>query len=258
MVDAPSSAFAANRVLGALISPPRFEIGQVIGRSFGLFRHNAILYLPLVALVLIVRSVAPITGFTPVQWSVFGGLFVLPFAWFFYGAMTRTMMNELLGEKPGFLDGARAGLVYLPLLAVINTAQVLAIALGLVLLIVPGVILVTVLWTTPAIAVSEGTGFVGTFRRAFELTRNHRWSILGTLFIIGLLNLPIRVATYVANQILLSALPLDGRVWSALTVNPIAQMAQQLLVLAALVSTYYELRRIKGGFGANSTAAVFD
>ena len=268
MVDAPSSAFAANPVLGAVISPPRFLIGEVVQRAFGPLGHNRLAYLaitaigiflPFVALVLLVRWLAPIASLDVAQWSLFGALFVVPFAWFFYAAMSRAMMTALLGEPVSLIDALRGGLVFLPLVGLLNILQVLAIAVGFVLLIVPGVIAMAALWPLPVIAVTERTGPIGSFRRALELTNSHRWSLLGTILLAALLTIPIRILVYVVEVVLKTALaPDDAQLWSSLTITPLGQGAQQVLTLAVLVSAYYELRRIKGGIGPSSTAAVFD
>jgi uncharacterized membrane protein len=64
----------------------------------------------------------------------------------------------------------------------------IAIGIGFMLLIVPGVLLAIRLGFFPYIIVDEGAGPVEALQRSWELTRGSFWHLLGLGFVFGLLN----------------------------------------------------------------------
>jgi uncharacterized membrane protein len=64
----------------------------------------------------------------------------------------------------------------------------LAIAAGLILLLVPGLIIMTMAVFIPFVIVDKDTGIVQTFRECRVLTTGSRMAILGTIFILALIN----------------------------------------------------------------------
>ena len=68
------------------------------------------------------------------------------------------------------------------------------IVIGFVLLVLPGLMVMVVLWVTIPAVVSERLGPLAAMKRSHELTRGHRWSILGVVLVFLLLLIGVGVA----------------------------------------------------------------
>ena len=66
--------------------------------------------------------------------------------------------------------------IYFPLL-LLTTLLSIAIGFGLVLLIVPGIIMITMFWVAAPVLVVERRGILESIRRSLEMTAGHRWKI---------------------------------------------------------------------------------
>jgi hypothetical protein len=125
------------------------------------------------------------------------------------------------------------------------------IMLGTMLLIVPGLILLTMWFVATPVCVVETLGPIKSMRRSSQLTKGHRWKIFGLILlvavmgsvIIGGINLSLEA---MAGPILslIGGVLLNG-VWGAF--NAIA-----------VVVTYHDLRVAKEGTNIEQIAAVFD
>ncbi|HYE26806.1 MAG TPA: glycerophosphoryl diester phosphodiesterase membrane domain-containing protein [Allosphingosinicella sp.] len=95
------------------------------------------------------------------------------------GALVRATVAYSEGRKASFGESAMAGLSVVVPLFLVGLLSSLGIALGFLLLIVPGVILY-VMWSVAAPAlVEEKLGPVEALGRSRDLTRGARWKIFG-------------------------------------------------------------------------------
>jgi hypothetical protein len=104
---------------------------------------------------------------------------------FLAASLYRLSLDVLRGETPTpaavFTTGAQ---LFLPLFAV-NLMLTIAICVGLILLIVPGVMM-AMAWCLAGVAlVAEQTGITQVFGRSAELTRGHRWQLLALFLLFG-------------------------------------------------------------------------
>lgn len=101
--------------------------------------------------------------------------------------LTRATVAQSEGRKAGFGECIQAGLtVFLPLIA-LAILYSLAVAVGLVLLIIPG-FMVMVAWSVAAPAlIEERHGIFGCIRRSNDLTRGARWKVFSLMVAVGLL-----------------------------------------------------------------------
>lgn len=99
------------------------------------------------------------------------------------GALVHGAVEDLNGRRASISDSLAVGLrAFLPLIGIAILAFV-ALFVGYLLLVVPGVIL-TCMWmvAVPAFIV-ERTTITGAFGRSAELTRGNRWRIFGLLLL---------------------------------------------------------------------------
>jgi len=122
----------------------------------------------------------------------------------------------------------------------------IAIGLGLLLLIVPGLYLLTIwLVIIPAIML-EGCGVSESFGRSQQLVRGYGWSVFGVIVLTVLIFIGVAIVFGVLDGVL------DSR-WASFALNIVLQTLTAPFLALAWTTTYYDLRDLKG---AEPTAAV--
>jgi len=176
------------------ITGGRFEIGRVVSNTFAVLGRNAAPFF-LLAFILsglpaflqqVLAGSFGAQGGLPQFGAMFAvnlifGLVKLVLAFVLQGALVVGAIADLNGKRIDLgAMLARGGEVVLPLFG-LAILEGLAIAFGFLLLIIPGLILLT-MWavTVPALVI-ERTGVFGAFSRSGDLTRNNRWAVFGLL-----------------------------------------------------------------------------
>jgi hypothetical protein len=256
--------------LMATIVPPHgnFEIGRVFGRTFEVIGRNLLLYLALATLLiglptLVFELLVPVPMAEPNfrelilsgglgQWGPliaiagFGGAIL---RYLLQATLVRATIEDLGGRRPGFADCLATGLaVVLPVIG-ITIVSAVAIFLGFLLFIVPGIMLAVAWCVAIPAKVAEGTGVLASLGRSRTLTKGHRWKIL-FLLIIAALGLGF------VQQVIASGFGAFGIIAAAFA-SAIAS-AVAAAVMATLIATMYvELRAAREGTDVNTLAAVF-
>jgi MFS family permease len=247
-----------------------FEIANVVGSTFGVLGRNMAAFLILaVALVAVPGAMvqgasamiranpeaAPAAGLI----GLVGGLISIIFSFFFQASVVTGAISDLNGRKLD-IGGMIAGRVPLiPVLFGLAILQGLALGLGFILLIVPGLILVTIWVVTVPSAVMEKTGVFGAFTRSSDLTRGHRWSIFGLVLVYSLAVLIISYAGFALFGGL-AALAREARTGPNLglvTYNLVLSVVFNLIGATGVAVIYYELRRIKEGMAPQALIDTF-
>lgn len=274
------------------LGPAGFSMGRVIARLFGVLGRNLATFLLLSVLLvglpeavlgfLRYSALAPITAggpaamlsrfFSPAQ----VGLGVLTFLVtvaanaVLQAAVIHGAVSDLNGRRAALGECLATGLrFFLPLLAIGIIAAV-GCFFGFLIFIVPGVLL-ALAWSVAGPAeVMERRGVLGALGRSLELTRGHRWAILGLAVLLFIVQIMV--------QMVLGALLGAGFGFSAAAgsfAGGAADRLQGVMILpmvtalivrtllasvatAGLASIYFELRQAKEGVGAEELAAVFD
>jgi hypothetical protein len=124
-------------------------------------------------------------------------------------------------------------------LAAAGLLAAVAIGFGFVLLIVPGLFLLTIwLLIVPAIML-ENCGVGDSFGRSHELVRGYGWSVFGVI----VLTLLILIGVDIVFGIVRNAA--DSQ-WIGFVINIIAEAVTAPFLALAWTITYYELRALKG------------
>jgi hypothetical protein len=220
----------------------RIDVGATLSRVFTLYREQAGVLLPPAALLYLLPAVATLalgSGATGV--GLVATLLALVVQYWYQGVVVRAVVDMEDGRRDfstGDLFGATAPFIWPLFLAGLLAG--LGIAIGLVLLVVPGLILLT-WWAliAPAI-VLEGTGVGGAFGRSRELVRGHGWQVFGIIVVLGI----VQVVVGILLAVVAVAIS-DGRVADALGTYVGSVLVAPLSALAATV-VYLRLRRIKG------------
>jgi hypothetical protein len=176
-------------------------------------------------------------------------------------ALMRAAVDDLSGK--GVSIGAAFATALSLLLPVLGLGILvgLGVAVGMVLLIVPGVML-ALRWAVAApVMVVERLSILKSMGRSAVLTQNHRWAILGLIVFYIVLAL-------VAQTLVLLIVPgstmafagLPGGEGPSIIVILVLSVTSALMSLVATVggaAVYFELRQIKEGVGVTELAQVF-
>jgi hypothetical protein len=249
----------------------QFSIGRVIGDSFGVFGRNFVSFILLALLIglvdllygLFVLAPEMVTMADPnfadpsqVNWGAIGlGALITMIV----GTLTQATIiygtfQDLRGQKASLGDCVARGLSSIVPVIVGSVLFSLAVSVGLLLLIVPGIILILIWWVyVPAIVV-EGKGIIGAFGRSRELTRGRRWHLLGLVVFIAV--------ALIAVSFVISGLLPNAETPGGSTLGSIVEYVFLSLVTAfnaVLVAVgYYYLRAEKEGTDVNEIARIFD
>jgi hypothetical protein len=175
----------------------------------------------------------------PHPWTLVPGSAIVLIATFWYQGMTVEAVVDILdGRRDQTIGGLfSTGARYIvPLLGAAICAG-LGIAVGLLLLVLPGLYLITI-WAVVAPAVVIDRGGVGyAFRRSRKLTRGSRWRVFGVIVVLILLQATVGFGLQA----------LAGRSYAAYAIVDLVQrgLLAPLIAIATTVM-YVELRRLKG------------
>jgi len=253
------------------------SIGRIFSRGFGTIASNPVATLGIAFAFGAVPSVLlswGIQNFRAESLDLFGGLAAIAIAlvtivvavllsMITQGALVRATVAYSEGRKASFGESAMAGLsVALPLF-LLGILSSLGIALGFILLIVPGVMLY-VMWSVAAPAlVEERLGPVEALGRSRDLTRGARWKIFGLTLVvlvvywlfsalIGVLGVMFYGGVQNFAEMATQGLPIGYLVFSALI-----QTITAAVWGVIQTSLYVELRNWKDGPPTEQLADIF-
>ncbi|MBV8748501.1 MAG: hypothetical protein JO103_02180 [Candidatus Eremiobacteraeota bacterium] len=248
MINDPTPAYA-------YAPPTEFSLGRVLSRTNDTFSRGALAFVA-ISLIATLPSLAyqwaTLSGFGgPRSVAIVQGLLnivlqSLAEAMIIYGAF-QTMRGRTAQVGASIARGFRRGG------AILLASLLVGIATGIawILLVVPGLIVMTMLCVTIPAVVVEQLGATTAMGRSAELTKGYRWHIFGALFVVGLV-------TFVVEAIVVAVLAHPGTAWifTLVTFCVTSVSAAYNSVLAAIM--YHDLRVIKDGIDIDQLAAVFD
>jgi len=128
--------------------------------------------------------------------------------------------------------------------------EAVAILIGLVVLIIPGLIVMTIFFVVLPACVIERTGAIGSLKRSVMLTKGHRWSVFGLVMIADILPLFLIAAISMPIE------RFEGRVAFEVAMFVLQLIYFPFSTLISLVA-YRALRTAKEGPGVQTLAEVF-
>jgi hypothetical protein len=165
----------------------KLDVGNVFSRIFELYTSQASVYLPAALILYVPLAVvtgAVLTGTAGLLLTVLLLAITLVTAFIYQGVIVRSVQDLQDGQRDLAIGELfQSVLPVLGMLIVVGLVAGIAEGIGFLLLIVPGVILVTI-WAVvaPAIVI-ESKGF-DAFGRSYELTRGNFWQVLGVIVVV--------------------------------------------------------------------------
>jgi len=223
----------------------KLSVGEALSEVFAIYRENAGVLIPLAFWLFFVVAIVQGLGEDSTLLLLIGAILNLVVS-IVYQGMVVSLVRDVQDGRRDLSVGDLYRQVS-PVLWTLVGASILyaiAVAIGFVLLIVPGLILLTI-WAViaPAIVI-ENRGVTESFRRSRELVKDYGWPVFGTVLCAALI-------TVVVGLILLS-------IAAAIADGPILRIILGLLAssvtapVGGLVAgvLYYRLLQLKGDPGA--------
>jgi hypothetical protein len=221
----------------------KLDVGSVLSRTFEMYRDQFTLLIP-AALVLFV-PVGLIDGLLYSEGGVLLSLAATALAviaTFWYQGMVVEAARDILDGRRDHTIASLFSSVT-PVLAPLIGAGILAgigIAIGFVLLIIPGLFLLTIWAVLAPVIVLERTGVFQAFGRSRQLVKGHGWQVFGVLVVLFLIFFVVRI--------LVSAL--IGGIADSFAGFAIADLIVNVLTvpISALAASviYFQLKRLHG------------
>lgn len=242
-----------------------FRVGQVFSRAWTVLSGNVTKFLPLTAILALPDLVAVIPGIsdgTAVRnaapnisagaiLAIAGSVIV----WIILNIVTEATVLygsfQAMRNRPVEIgESLKKGLARLVPIIGLSICVGLAVVVGMMLLVVPGFILLSMFFVALPACVVEGLGPFQSMGRSSALTKGHRWKIFGIWIVLGIVG-------GVVGGVITSVLSVGGpalsvigqMVWDAL------MGAYQSIVVAV---AYHDLRVAKEGVDIDHIASVFD
>lgn len=249
MTNLTQSASAGNFSIGALLS------GAFSILHSALPRFLALSAIPLIPSLISIFLFGPPDPKNPGAYFTGGAgiasIISLMLYFIIQGSMVYGAFNEMRGRQFSVGEALSKGLArFLPVLG-IAVLSGLAIGVGLVLLVIPGLWLICLYYAAVPVCVVEQRGVIASMGRSAELTKGYRWKVLGLVLIVGLVTI-----------IVSGTLSYVGRLIGGFVVEQLIGLVVGLYsgafggVMVAL--TYYTLRSVKEGIDIDRIANVFD
>ncbi|HEX3502155.1 MAG TPA: hypothetical protein VHU22_02050 [Xanthobacteraceae bacterium] len=236
-----------------------FSIGHVFNQTFSVLSRNLLPF----CLVSLVAHLPNALTFAPRMGAVaqgtanaslllvFGGLGTTVLATISQAAVLSGAFDDMRGRPVDIFESLKVGLRrFFPLLGT-TICVIILYALAFIALVVPGLIVLTMLFVAIPACVVERLGPIKSMGRSARLTKGHRWKIFGLLSATTIVGLVLQftlggVGRTIGGPTLgIIVLVLWSAVWGAFN------------AILGIVA-YHDLRVAKEGVDTDQIAAVFD
>src|SRR3954468_23240613 len=220
-------------------------LSGVLSEAWTLYKRHARHLLTLAFAVYIVAAIieAVLSGLLGVVGALLAAIVSLVAAFLLQAALVKAVDDVRDGTADMSLaDTLNAARPHIGRVAGASILAGIAIGIGLILLIAPGLYLLTIWCLIVPVIVLEGAGVGAAFGRSHELVRGHGWNVLGVIVLVILLLLGVGIVL----GLILAALPngvqqfLSGIISGTLTAPYISLV---------LTLSYFRLRQVHGASG---------
>ena len=239
----------------AVATEGEFRIGRVFSRTFTLLSRNFPIYFAVAALgsvplVLFEKISIPLIDDSATL-SFIRGILMLLLGPLTQAIMVHVAFQDMGGRPVSLTEAVRAAFARILPLIGLTICIGFGIAVGVLLLIVPGLILMTMWYVANAVCIVERRGVFASMERSSALTKGHRWPIFGTwlLFVIAAAILAEMIKSVVGLTGSTGLVTAISLAWSAFTTG---------FGIVFAVAVYHDLRVAKEGIDTRQIAAVFE
>ena len=176
---------------------PDIRPGTIVGRAFQIYREQAGTLIPAALLIFAVQFLLVLLIPSIFFIAAIAGLIVSVFYQGMVVNLVRDVQDGRRDSSLGELFGS-VGPVVLPLIGLAIVAGI-GIAIGFVLLIVPGLILLTIWAVAAPVTVIEHPGVFAALGRSRDLVRGHGWQVFGTILLVFAIDIAINIVAAIVG-----------------------------------------------------------
>ena len=165
------------------------RVGDVVGRVFAIYVDQAAVLMPAAAVVFVVSGIlgSVLVAAAPAL-AIVALLLSLVATTLFTGMVVELVADVQDGRRDATAGGLlRAAMPVIGSLILVGVVEGVGIVIGLILLIVPGLILLTVWSVAAPVIVLERPAGLGALRRSRELVSGSGWPVFGVILVLGVL-----------------------------------------------------------------------
>jgi hypothetical protein len=225
-------------------------LSGVLGEAWQLYRKFAAHLLAIAFVIYLVAAiVAALLGLAGVIGSLLALVVELFAGFLLQAALVKAVQDIRDGRADLSLGGTvSAAAPYLWSVAGASILAGIAIAVGLILLIVPGLWLITIWAVIIPVIIIERAGALDSFGRSRRLVRGHGWHVFGTLVLVFIIQLVVDIVL----SLVFSALP---HVWRSGLSTFISGVLIAPFIALVVTLIYYRLVGAPGPGAAGDAAA---
>jgi hypothetical protein len=197
----------------------------IISRAFEIYRTQVATLLAAALLVYLAQFVVNLVLPDELDWI--GSIVSLVLTAFFTGMVVMLVRDLQDGHRDSSLGELFSSVtpVFVPVI-VVSILFGIGVAIGLVLLIIPGLILLTIWAVAIPVTVIERPGILRAFGRSRELVKGNGWQVFGTILLVWLISIVIgAIGGLIADAI--------GGVIGALVVAIVSALIAPVIALAS-------------------------
>lgn len=235
-----------------------FRVGRIFDRTLAIYKRN----FPAFSLVALIASLPPLllgagagdTAPMMAQSMVLGLVIMLvsvALALLSQAILVHAAFQDMRSRPVDLMESVNVALARLLPILGLAILSALGIAVGLMLFVIPGLILLTMWFVGVPVCMVEQLGPWQSLRRSTQLTKGHRWKLFGAILVV-----------YVAAAIISQIITLVFTALAGFFIGLLAALAWNTVwgafFATFVVVSYYELRSTKEGMDIEQIAAVFD
>jgi hypothetical protein len=207
--------------------------GKVVNRIWELYQREAGTLLPVAVALFAVQFVVAVI--LPTRLNIVATLVFWLLAILYQGFVVELVSAAESNRRTSIGDLMRAVTPVLGSLLVISILFAIGVGIGFVLIIIPGLFLLTIWSVVVPVEVLEHRGIIGSFERSREMVRGNGWNVFGVIVIVWV------VVFVISFLVELIAAPL-GHVGRDL-IQWVVNVAITPIVALSATVLYLELRR---------------
>ena len=238
---------------------PGFSVGKLLSRSWSIFIGNigsflilsALVYAPLLIFVVFTLGGGSSDEIVLGATGVISGILTFLLSFVVMAVIIQAAFQSLRAQPVSIGTSFAQAWSRILVVIVLAILQALAIGLGLLVLIIPGIIIAIMLYVSMACCLVERLGPIKAMGRSMELTKGYRWHLFGALIVFAIIMMIVSLVVaglqFVIGQGLIGAL-LD---W-------ILSVAYSAFMSVTVAVAYHDLRVDKEGIDIEKIAAMFE
>lgn len=242
------------------------RVGEILDGAIKLYRQHWKTLMGIAAFILVpfafieqvavwsaVRPWEPVDPFDPNAGSIVGlgltffALQILLIQPFLAGAYSRAASEAYLGRTPEIGPTYRVALPLIPAILWVTILQFIAIGLGFIALVIPGIFLFVRLMFSQPIVVIEGARGTSALKRSWELAKGQFWKILGTVILAGIIASIVSAIIQLPLSAVATNMGSSGWVVAAVS-SSIGSVVSAPFQITVTVLLYFDMRIRKEAF----------